>query len=215
MDTIEILLGEQADSCVIWLHGLGADGHDFEPVVPQMHMPNTRFIFPHAPMRPVTLNQGMVMRAWYDIMGLSLKDKEDLVGMQQTQHLIEALIHQQHQQGIPFERIFLGGFSQGGAAALYAGLRFPHPLAGVFGLSCYLPFRESLTTEQHLSQQQTPIFIAHGEHDEVLPLAFGALSQQFLKQLNYSLTWHTYPLTHSVSLPELQDLRGWMSSQLK
>jgi phospholipase/carboxylesterase len=207
LETVVIEPKQTAKASVIWLHGLGADGHDFIPAMPQLGLPVNhaiRFIFPHAPIRPVTLNQGMQMRAWYDIAGFSLQQSEDEAGMRASQALIDELILQEIAAGIPAQAIFLVGFSQGGAMALHTGLRFPQPLAGIIGLSCYLPLVSRLAHEASPANQSIPILMTHGEHDTIVPLRYAQLSCNYLRQLGYQVTWQTYPMAHEVCAPLLQ-----------
>lgn len=202
---------QTAEYAIIWLHGLGADGHDFEPVAPQLQLNNTRFIFPHAPIRPITLNGGMAMRAWFDITALSLHAKEDEASVRDSQAYIAGLIDAQVQQGIPASQVFLAGFSQGAAMALHTGLRYPQALAGIIALSSFLPLREKLATEIVEAQLQTPIFMAHGLYDMLLPYLFGEGGKKILESLGLSVEWHSYPIDHSVSVAEIADVRKFLS----
>ncbi len=205
-----------ATAAVIWMHGLGASGYDFYtanlPAQLGLNDANhaVRFIFPHAPERPVTLNNGYVMRAWYDIRELSREGREDLAGMIETQAAINALIAEQITKGTPSEKIFLAGFSQGGAVALYCGLRYAHPLGGIIGLSTYLPFAKNLPTEASAANQETPIFLAHGQYDQIVQLEWGEDSRNHLLNLRYQVDWHVYPMAHELYWDELVDLRGWI-----
>ena len=202
---------------VIWLHGLGADGHDFSDLVPQLHLPDDcpiRFIFPHAPIRPVTINANMRMRAWYDIYSLSDIEKEDEQCIQQMQRSIENLIEQEIQNGISHDRIILAGFSQGGAMALYVGLRYSKSLAGILALSAYLPLPHRLEKEKADANKNIPIFMAHGKSDPVLPLILGHRTYVFLKQQHYPVLWHEYPMAHQVCLEEINDIRQWLIQRL-
>jgi len=210
---IEILTSTTPDASVIWLHGLGADGNDFVPLVPELQLPDTlgvRFIFPHAPHRPVTCNGGYVMRAWYDIYSLENTRREDRDGMVESQHLVETLIQQEIHRGINPDRIILMGFSQGGAIALYTGLRFSHRLGGIGALSTYLPFANQIADERHDANNNVPIFMAHGLYDPVVSMALGETSCQALKGLGYSVQWHSYPMEHSVCLEEITDISQWL-----
>ncbi|HSH86657.1 MAG TPA: dienelactone hydrolase family protein [Methylophilus sp.] len=198
------------NACVIWMHGLGADGHDFEPVVQMLNLPHIRFILPHAPYRPVTLNNGYEMRAWYDIFGLQPDSPQDEVGIQEMQVTINAMIESEISKGIPSNRIVLAGFSQGGAMALYTATRFTQPLAGVLGLSTYLPLKNKLVSEQHPSNRQTPIWMAHGRADTVITLATAEASKEVLKAAGYSLEWHEYAMAHSVCEQEINDIRSFL-----
>jgi phospholipase/carboxylesterase len=213
LETIEVETAPNPDAAVIWLHGLGADGHDFEPVVPQLIRPRERawrFVFPHAPVQAVTINGGMRMRAWYDIVSLERNAIEDLEGFQRTDAAVRALIEREGTRGIAPERIVLAGFSQGGAVALYSGLRYPSRLAGVLALSCYLPLQSRLASEAAAENGGTRIFMAHGLSDGVVPLVLGVASRRLLEQSGYVVEWHQYPMAHSVCPPELADIREYL-----
>lgn len=213
LDTIDIDTGAAPDAAIIWLHGLGADAHDFEPVVPQIVRGGERawrFVFPNAPIRPVTLNGGMPMRAWYDIKTLGRNGEEDLAGFWDTDARIRELIARETARGIPTERIVLGGFSQGGAVSLYTAPRLPHRLAGVLALSCYLPLIERLRGERTAENQATPLFMAHGSFDNVVAPALGADSRDYLRKAGYTVDWHEYPMAHSVCMEEIEDIRGYL-----
>lgn len=197
---------------VIWLHGLGADGHDFAPVVNMLDLPMLRFILPHAPYRKVTLNNGYEMRAWYDLYGLTPKSQEDEVGIIETQASIEQLIQQEIDKGIPSNRIVIAGFSQGGAIALHTALRYQQPLAGVIALSTYLPLNALLPAQKSPQNQQTPIFLAHGTEDEVITIATGRASLSLLQAQQYDVRWHEYPIAHRVSMEEIDDIRTFLLS---
>jgi phospholipase/carboxylesterase len=198
------------NSSVIWLHGLGADGYDFEPVVRELNLPNTRFILPHASHRPITINNGYVMRAWYDLFGLGSTSKQDEEGIRQTQLQIEALIAQELVLGIAPERIVLAGFSQGGAIALHTALRYPLRLAGLLALSTYLPLKSTLAEEAHEANRQLPIFMAHGSFDEVISLDMSKSSLDVLHAQGYTVDWHEYPMGHSVCAEELKDIHTFL-----
>lgn len=203
---------------VIWLHGLGADGHDFAPIVPELvaaDWPALRFVFPHAPVRPVTVNGGMPMRAWYDIAGVDLVSRQDEAGIRGSIEAVEALIAQEHERGVPSEHILLAGFSQGGAIALAAGLRHAKPLAGVIALSTYLPLHELFAAGRNSANARTPIFWGHGTGDPIVPLTRGVASRDLLQSLGYDVAWHTYPMPHSVNAEEIADLRDWMSQRFQ
>jgi len=218
MDTIIIDSKTPATHAIIWLHGLGADGYDFSPMAPQFQQliqTPIRFIFPHAPLRPVTLNGGYVMRAWYDITGLDLDAREDRIGLNETSKTLDQLIEEQVASGIPSENIFLAGFSQGSASVLYGGLRYPKKLAGIIGLSGYLPFYRTLAQEANPTNQQTPIFLAHGLSDPIVPILWAELSRKMLQELNYPLEWHAYPMAHQVCNEEILDLAKWIVRELK
>ena len=207
---------------VIWLHGLGADGHDFVPIVkevlPRLTLPEEmgiRFIFPHAPKQAVTINGGYVMRAWYDVISPDLRQRQDRDGIIGSQHHIVQLIEHEIAHGIPSQRIVLAGFSQGGAIALYTALRFPQPLGGVMALSTYVPLAESTEQERSAQNQGIAVMMAHGEHDPLIPLQAAVESRDLLQQLGYRVTWHTYPMEHSVCGEEVADIGGWLSGVLK
>ncbi len=220
LETIEIETGKNPAASVIWMHGLGADGSDFVPIVEELELdgtPGIRFLFPHAPMRPVTINNGTVMRAWYDV---SLGDLEgnsrraDERGVRESQAQITALLEREEKRGIEPECIVLAGFSQGGAIALQAGLRYPRKLAGVMALSTYLPLAESLSREAAPANKATSIFMAHGIYDPVVPLVMGAGSMTFLTGLGYTVEWRQYPMQHSVCPQEIQDIGAWLRKVL-
>ena len=202
-----------ADASVIWLHGLGADGHDFEPIVPHLGSAltgRTRFVFPHAPMRPVTINGGYVMRAWYDVLDADIARRADAAGVHESEEILHGYIDAENASGIPPERIVVAGFSQGGAIALHGGLRYPRPLAGVLGISCYLPLPAAVADGLAPANASTPLFMAHGTQDPVIPVEAGRQSCDFLKGLDYDIEWHTYPIPHSVCLEEIQDIGSWL-----
>ncbi len=212
-EAVEIETGASPTAAVIWLHGLGADGHDFEPIVPELVRPGERplrFVFPHAPIRPVTLNGGFAMRAWYDIVSLERRGPEDESGIRASQASIEALIRRENERGIPAERIVLAGFSQGGALALFAGTRYPHKLAGILGLSCYLLLADRFKTERHAANQATSIFLAHGLEDPIVAPVLGEHARAWLEAAGYAVEWHTYPVPHSVCPEEVADIAGWL-----
>ncbi|HSI45040.1 MAG: alpha/beta hydrolase [Methylophilus sp.] len=199
---------------ILWMHGLGADGHDFEPVVQMLNLPHIRFILPHAPYRPVTLNNGYEMRAWYDIFGLQPDSPQDETGIKKMQNTINAMIEHEISKGIPSNRIVLAGFSQGGAMALHTATRFTQPLAGMLALSTYLPLKNKLVSKQHPANRQTPIWMAHGRSDTVILLATAESSRQALEAAGYPLEWHEYDMPHSVCEQEIDDIRGFLLSVL-
>jgi phospholipase/carboxylesterase len=202
---------------ILWLHGLGADGNDFAPIVPALvdpAWPPLRFVFPHAPVRPVTINNGMSMRAWYDIAAFDLNARQDEAGMRASIGEVETLIEREHSRGVPSERILLAGFSQGGAIALAAGLRHPERLAGIIALSTYLPLHAALAEERSAANAATPIFWGHGTADQVVVPQRGADSRDLLQSLGYALEWHTYPMGHAVCPEEIGDLRHWLAQRL-
>jgi phospholipase/carboxylesterase len=213
LDCIEMTTGEAPSLAVIWLHGLGADGHDFEPIVPELRLGfPARFVFPHAPVRPVTINGGMAMRAWYDILGFDRNAKEDAAGIHASAAAVTKLVDREIERGMPANRIALAGFSQGGAIALHTALREPRRLAGVLALSTYVPLATTLAGERNAANTDLPIFMAHGTQDSVLPLALGESSRRLLETLGYAVDWHTYPMPHSVCLEEIEAIAGWLAA---
>jgi phospholipase/carboxylesterase len=213
LETIEVETAAKPNAAVIWLHGLGADGHDFEPIVPEIVRPGERawrFVFPNAPVRPVTINGGMRMRAWYDIKGLDRKAAEDVTGFRDTDLQVRQLIAKEGERGIPPNRIVLAGFSQGGAVSLYTVPRFPEKLAGVMALSCYLPGHAGFAAERAPANDATPIFMAHGQGDGTLPIAMGLQAREFLKAQGYAVEWHEYPMAHAVCAAEIADIREFL-----
>ena len=216
LETIEIETAKNPAAAVIWMHGLGADGNDFVPIVNELDLssvPATRFVFPHAPMRPVTINSGQVMRAWYDVSFGDLEGKSrraDAVGVHESQAQINALVEREVKRGIAAENVVLAGFSQGGAVALQTGLRYPAKLAGIMALSTYLPLADSLPQEAAAANKPTPVFMAHGIYDPVVPLMMGAGSMTFLAGLGYLIEWKQYPMQHSVCAEEIQDIGAWL-----
>jgi len=202
---------------VIWLHGLGADGHDFEPVVPELRLPSAmalRFVFPHAPVRPVTVNGGMEMRAWYDILSFDAEGRSDAAGVAESSEILLSLIQQEIEAGVPAERIMLAGFSQGGAIAAHVGLRYPDALAGLMLLSTYLPlpsaFAAEVGNERDGQPRKLPIFMAHGRFDPILPLALGQDSAEMIRSAGFTVDWREYPMPHSVCPEELGDIRSFL-----
>lgn len=217
LDTVEILTGPDPDAAVIWLHGLGADGHDFEPIVPHLQWPGApaiRYVFPHAPIRPVTLNGGMPMRAWYDIVSLSSDRNQDEQGILTSVRQTEALIRAQRELGIDSKRIVVAGFSQGGAIALLTALRYREPLAGLVALSSYLLQGERLESQAHEANRGLPVFVGHGSHDPMVPIALGEETAARLRELSYPVDWHSYAMPHSVCPEEISDLAGWLRARL-
>ncbi|MFW1676747.1 alpha/beta hydrolase [Pontibacter sp. JAM-7] len=209
---------QPAQACVIWLHGLGASGHDFEPIVPYLDLPDdlsVRFLFPHAPMQAVTVNDGMVMPAWYDILEMDIGRKIDLSGMVASSNRIADLIDTQIANGIPAERIVLIGFSQGGAVAYHTGLSYSRQLAGIAGLSTYLGSSDLLLQQSYPDKSELPIWIAHGKADPVVPLALGQEGRSQLESLGFSPQWHEYMMQHEVCLEEIQALGAWLISCLR
>jgi phospholipase/carboxylesterase len=202
---------------VIWLHGLGADGFDFVSIVNELRLPSTlpvRFVFPHATPRAVTINNGFVMRAWYDIKGFGPERAEDEAGIRDSEGVVRRLIEQQIAQGIAADRIVIAGFSQGGAIALQTGLRYPQRLAGVMALSTYLPLRESVAKEASAANKDIPILMCHGLRDPIVPLELGNASHDVLKNLGYRIDWRTYPMEHQVCMEEVTDIANWLQARL-
>lgn len=214
LETLELGSRENANASIIWLHGLGADGHDFEPIVTALDLPEVRFILPHAPYRAVTLNNGYEMRAWYDIYGLSPDSPQDEPGIRQSRNEIETLISLEKTRGIEARRIVLAGFSQGGAIALHTALRHEESLAGVLALSSYLPLKTRLKDEAHIANQGLPVFMAHGSFDNIISMETAQLSAQLLLSRNYRLAWHEYAMAHNVCNEEIADIRNFLCSIL-
>lgn len=214
LETVEVSSGENPHYSVIWLHGLGADGHDFEPIVPVLDLGglDMRFVFPHAPVRPVTLNGGMRMRAWFDIFSLDRDGNVDEQGIRASAEQVEALIRRENQRGIPDERIVLAGFSQGGAIALHLGLRRPSALAGIMALSTYMPLAGTLDAEASKVAKDIPMFMAHGRQDPVLPVGLGELARDRLLKRGHALQWHAYDMPHAVCNDEIEDIGTWLRS---
>jgi len=211
---IEVETQPEPSASVIWLHGLGASGHDFEPVVPELRLPmGVRFIFPHAPNLPVTVNGGMVMPAWYDILSIEIDRRIDTEQIMSSAAAVGELIEQEIARGIPSERIIIAGFSQGGAVAYQTALSYPKPLAGVIALSTYLATKDSIAT--HTTNKQLPIFIGHGSMDDVVPEILGRQAENLLQDLGYGINYYTYPIPHSVCMEEINDISSWMQNVLK
>jgi len=215
LETIEEETGPDPRWSVLWLHGLGADGHDFVPLVPELARPgwpSVRFVFPHAPVRAVTINAGMRMRAWYDIRDFDLANRADAEGVAVSTAQVGALLDREQARGIPPERTFLAGFSQGGAITLAAGLRRTRPLAGLIALSTYLPLAHDTAREIASAQAKSqPIFLAHGQSDPVIPVQAGEASGVLLRELGFDVTWKTYPMPHAVCQEEIRDLGDWLT----
>jgi phospholipase/carboxylesterase len=211
LDAIEIETGKNPTASIIWLHGLGADGNDFAPIVPEIRLPRLamRFVFPHAPVQPVTINGGMRMRAWYDITD-GANRREDERGVRASQVLIETLIGREKERGTAARRLVLAGFSQGGAIALQTGLRHPERIAGIMALSAYVPVAEELSAEASPANRDVPIFMAHGSYDPVIPLARAEQSRKLLESLGYPVEWREYGMPHSVCPEELADVGAWL-----
>ena len=221
LEQVELATGPAPTATVIWLHGLGADGYDFVSIVKELEV-NTlpgleggvRFIFPHAPMRPVTINNGMVMRAWYDIKMADLVRQEDEAGLRASQAEIEKLLAREKQRGVAAQRIVLAGFSQGGAITLQTGLRHPERLAGLMVLSSYLPLASTVAAEAAAINRDVPIFMAHGAHDPIIDLSRASASREQLATLGHQVEWHEYPMEHSVCMEEVQAIRAWLGKVL-
>jgi phospholipase/carboxylesterase len=217
LQTVEVETGPAPRAALLWLHGLGADGHDFEPIVPELNLPATlpvRFVFPHAPLRPVTINRGMVMRAWYDVREDGGERREDEAGVRASQKLIEALIAREQSRGVAANRLVLAGFSQGGAMALHTGLRHPERLTGVLALSCFLPLADKLAGEASPANRDVPIFLAHGTHDAVIPIARARHARTVLEGLGNRVEWREYPMPHAVCPEEIADIGRWLREVL-
>ena len=215
--TVEVQTGPRPTGSVIWLHGLGADGHDFEPAVPALVRPGVRalrFVFPNAPVRPVTLNAGARMRAWYDIRGFERHSEQDEIGVRESDSAIRALIRRENERGIATERIVLAGFSQGGAMALFTGTRLAERLAGIIGLSCYLLLAASFAVERQAANQNTPIFLAHGAFDAVVEPHLGEETRALLEAAAYPVEWHSYPMAHTVSAEEIAAIAAFLQRVL-
>ena len=215
--TVEIETGAAPRASVIWLHGLGADGHDFEPIVPELQLPATlpvRFVFPHAPVQAVTINGGARMRAWYDVYALDGVRREDETGVRASQARVEALLAREKARGVAARRIALAGFSQGGAIALQTGLRHGERLAGIMALSTYLPLASSVAKEASAANRDVPIFMAHGVYDDLIPLARAAASRDALVAAGYQVEWHEYRMQHAVCGEEIADVARWLRTVL-
>jgi len=216
LETIEEETGPDPRWAVLWLHGLGADGHDFVPLVPELTRPQwpaVRFVFPHAPVRAVTINAGMRMRAWYDIRDFDLANRADAEGVAVSTAQVGALLDREHARGIPAERTLLAGFSQGGAITLAAGVRRTRPLAGLIALSTYLPLADRSQPELAAANRKTPIWMGHGNLDPVVPHALGQMSCDWLRKAGYHVDWHSYPMPHSLCAEEIRDLGDWLTAQ--
>jgi phospholipase/carboxylesterase len=218
LETIESETGPNPVATIIVLHGLGADGNDFVPIAQELDLSpvgNVRFVFPHAPVIPVTINNGYRMRAWYDILGMDLVKREDEEGLRRSQDEIEELLENEEKRGMPAHRIVLAGFSQGCAMALMTGLRHKQRLAGIVGMSGYLPLAQSTPGERSDANALTPIFMAHGQHDNVVAVQRGQASRDALQALGYQVEWHEYPMAHSVCMEEIADLNTWLLKTLR
>ena len=213
LETVEVEPKTKATASVVWLHGLGADGHDFESLVPELRLPESlavRFVLPHAEVRPVTINGGHPMRAWYDILALDRSMPQDAQGIRESAAQVRALIAREKDRGVSEDHVVLAGFSQGGAIALYEGLRHPSRLAGIVALSSYLPLAESLAAEAHPASAAVPIFLAHGTLDPTVPFAMGDATRRLLHERGHDALWKTYPMGHSLCLEEIEDIRTFL-----
>lgn len=214
LDCIEVNPSGKPAATIIWLHGLGADGHDFEAIVPELRLPDSlpvRFVFPHAPERAVTVNAGMIMRAWFDLIDLNLDaNSADKEQFSESVEMLEALIENELRSGLASDRIVLAGFSQGGAIALHTGLHFPKRLAGILAMSMHLPTIRDRSAALSPANQEVPIMMAHGQMDPLIPLARAIETRQELIRLGYAVSWHEYPIQHSVCAEEVADIRAWL-----
>jgi len=217
LEAIEIETGPKPGASVIWMHGLGADGHDFEPIVPELNLPGmlpVRFLFPHAPIRPVTINGGALMRAWYDVRDEGGERREDPAGVRESQRQVETLIEREQARGVAAIHIVLAGFSQGGALALHTGLRYRERLGGVIALSCFLPMPDTVAAEATAVNRDLPILMAHGINDPMIPVSRARRSRDLLLDLGYRVTWREYLMPHSVCDQEMGDVSGWLRAVL-
>lgn len=217
VERITIEPKSSVNACVIWLHGLGDSGAGFSPIVPVLNLPNghgIRFVFPHAPEQAVTINQGYVMRSWYDIKSMDLHDRADMNGVLQSEKLVRALIEEQIDLGVPVDKIVLAGFSQGGVVSIFTGLRYEKKLAGIMALSCYLPTADKLPLELSTANKDTPILQQHGEQDDVVPLSAGKMANELLKDAGYNIQWQTYNMPHTVINKQLDDISKWLVNRL-
>jgi phospholipase/carboxylesterase len=217
LETLEIETAPSPRAAVIWMHGLGADGHDFAGIEREVTPPGAavRYVYPHAPMMPVTINNGYVMRAWYDVFGVAGERREDEAGVRASQERIEQLIAREQARGIPAGAIVLAGFSQGGAMALHTGLRHPERLAGVMALSCFLPVARTVATEASAANRDVPIFMAHGIADDLIPVTRARTARDTLLGLGYEVEWHEYPMGHSLCPQEIEDIAAWLQRILE
>ena len=212
-DSVEVVTGENPTGSIIWLHGLGADGHDFEPIVPELRLPAgvpLRFVFPHAPVQPVTINGGMAMRSWYDILSFDSEGRADRDGLLKSSAILEGLIAREIERGIAADKIIIAGFSQGGAVAIHTALQTEHNIAGLMGLSTYMALPDD--AKNAVSRKDLPIFMAHGSVDPVLQMAWGRSSADKLIEAGYEVEWHEYPMAHAVCPQEIADIGVWLSA---
>ena len=214
---MEVAGGEQPLGTVIWLHGLGADGHDFEPIVPELRLSGEielRFVFPHAPVRPVTINAGMSMRAWYDVISLDRSGPQDEAGIRESSETLVRLIEHEHERGISYDRIVLAGFSQGGAIAMHTAMRYPNKLAGLMVLSSWMPLESTLDAEvvqaARSQPRDLPVLMVHGSFDPILPIAVGQHARELMGQAGFTVQWHDYPMAHAVCAEEIAEIRKWL-----
>ena len=217
LDSIIIETGEQPSAAIIWLHGLGADGNDFVPIIDQLQLPShyaIRFIFPNAPLRPITINQGYQMPGWYDISSLSIVDQEDEAGIKESSEILKQLCEAQEAEGIESGRIIVAGFSQGGAIALHCGCRYPRPLAGIMALSTYMPLPDQLAEEISETSTELSLFMAHGRQDDVVAYEYGKQSMELLESYNIEVLWHEYDMGHAVCIEEIHHIRQWLMDTL-
>jgi len=218
LPSIEIETAPNPRHAVIWLHGLGADGRDFEPIVPELvdaSWPPVRFVFPNAPVRPITINGGMAMRAWYDISGLEIAQRQDEAGIRESIRLLGELIEHEVARGVPSANILVAGFSQGGAIVISGGVRYASRLGGIIALSTYLPMADKTDAEASSANRDVPIFMAHGMLDPTISHALGEMSRDYLAQRGYNIDWHAYPMAHQVCAEEIADLKRWMTARLR
>ncbi|MDA1107676.1 MAG: alpha/beta fold hydrolase [Proteobacteria bacterium] len=215
LPAVEINPSAPVTASVIFLHGLGADGHDLAPLAAELNLDGVRFVFPHAPIRPVTINGGYRMRAWYDIAGVDITHEQDSAGIRESEQQIRTLIQRELDQGIAADRVVLAGFSQGGAVALHTGLRYSGRLAGILALSSYLPLADSVKAEAQPANAATPIMMAHGTEDDIVPFAAGEKTQRLLTGLGHAVVWRTYPMPHTLCAQEIQDVAAWLKSVLQ
>ena len=218
--TVEVSTADNVEGSVVWLHGLGADGHDFEPIVPELRIPDApglRFVFPHAPVQPVTLNGGMAMRAWYDIYSLERNGPVDEAGITQSMEVLRALVEREIERGIPAEKIVVAGFSQGGAIASQFALQYEKPLAGLMALSTYMPMGNKIASKvadnDNAQPRSLPIFMAHGQFDPVLPFEAGKTARDTMLELGYRVEWKDYPMPHAVCTDEIADISAWLNQR--